>query len=126
MRSVIAEYSSLEQARHALHDLELHGVAQHALIAEKRPHLWQRIVRRSRHVAPQAFVLVMRDEPAAIEVARAHLRSLELRRQTEPRGTSNEELSGDNLIDIVGADSFPASDPPCWVLGRDHSRVRRA
>jgi hypothetical protein len=35
---------------------------------------------------------------------------------------SDEEKLSDELIDATLADSFPASDPPSWTLGRERRR----
>jgi hypothetical protein len=35
---------------------------------------------------------------------------------------SDEEKLPDELIDATLADSFPASDPPSWTLGRERRR----
>jgi hypothetical protein len=36
---------------------------------------------------------------------------------------SDEEKLPDELIDATLADSFPASDPPSWTLGRERRRL---
>jgi hypothetical protein len=35
---------------------------------------------------------------------------------------SRDEEMSEVAIDITLADSFPASDPPCWTLGMERSR----
>jgi hypothetical protein len=37
-------------------------------------------------------------------------------------GDSNDEKLSEELIDATLADSFPASDPPSWNLGRERRR----
>jgi starvation-inducible DNA-binding protein len=36
--------------------------------------------------------------------------------------TGRDQRISEEMIDATLADSFPASDPPSWTLGRDHSR----
>jgi starvation-inducible DNA-binding protein len=36
--------------------------------------------------------------------------------------TGRDQPLSEEMIDATLADSFPASDPPSWTLGRDHSR----
>jgi starvation-inducible DNA-binding protein len=36
--------------------------------------------------------------------------------------TGRDQGISEEMIDATLADSFPASDPPSWTLGRDHSR----
>jgi starvation-inducible DNA-binding protein len=36
--------------------------------------------------------------------------------------TGRDQSISEEMIDATLADSFPASDPPSWTLGRDHSR----
>jgi hypothetical protein len=39
--------------------------------------------------------------------------------------TASTDETLEALIDATLADTFPASDPPCWTLGREpHSRAR--
>jgi hypothetical protein len=39
--------------------------------------------------------------------------------------TASTDATLEALIDMTLADTFPASDPPCWTLGREpHPRSR--
>jgi starvation-inducible DNA-binding protein len=40
--------------------------------------------------------------------------------------TIRDEPPSEEMIDATLADSFPASDPPCWTLGRDRYRESEA
>ena len=39
--------------------------------------------------------------------------------------TSRPDQLSEEMIDTTLADSFPASDPPSWTLGRDRHRARK-
>ena len=39
--------------------------------------------------------------------------------------TSRPDQLSEEMIDATLADSFPASDPPSWTLGRDRYRKKK-
>ena len=39
--------------------------------------------------------------------------------------SGRDQQISEEMIDSTLADSFPASDPPSWILGRDHNKEEK-